>query len=115
MDYKLLGKNIAQARIKNHLTQEQLAEKVNISTVFVSQIETAVRKPSLDTLYKFSVELNTTIDALIGNDDIQTKYDEISKLLRGKNSTELSFLIKIIKEICKNTLDGKIIDSPDDF
>lgn len=85
---------------------------MNISTVFVSQTETAVRKPSLDTLCKFSVELNTIIDALIENDDIQTKYDEMLKLLRGKNSTELSFLIKIIKEIRKNTEDEKITIQP---
>lgn len=113
MDYKLLGKNIAQARINNHLTQEQLAERVNISTVFVSQIETAIRKPSLETLYKFSTELNTTIDSLIGNDDIATKYDEISKLLNGKTRAELNFIIKVIKEISNNISDGRIIECDD--
>lgn len=111
MDYKLLGRNIARIRIKNHLTQEQLAEKINVSTVFVSQIETSVRKPSLETVYKISLALNTTIDTLIGNDDMQTKYDEISRLLHGKNNAELCFITGILNEICSNIQDGKIVNN----
>ncbi len=80
MNYEIMGKNIARIRNKNHLTQEQLAEKINISTVFVSQIETAVRKPSLETIYKISIALNTTIDNLISNNTLQAKYDEIKLL-----------------------------------
>lgn len=109
MDYEEMGRNIARIRNKNHLTQEQLAERINISTVFVSQIETAVRKPSLETIYKISTALNTTIDTLIGNDSLQTKYDEISKLLQNKNSDEISFITGIIREISSNLKDGKII------
>lgn len=33
MNYEIMGRNIARIRNKNHLTQEQLAEKINISTV----------------------------------------------------------------------------------
>lgn len=103
-----MGRNIARIRNKNHLTQEQLAEKTDVSTVFISQIETAVRKPSLETIYKLSVALNTTIDALIGNNNLQTKYDEIAKLLNDKNSDELTFIIGILREICSNLQDGRI-------
>ena len=103
-----MGKNIARIRNKNHLTQEQLAEKIDVSTVFISQIETAVRKPSLETIYKLSIVLNTTIDTLIGNDNLQTKYDEIARLLNDKNSDELSFIIGILREICSNLQDGRI-------
>ncbi len=108
MNYTVMGKNIARIRNKNHLTQEQLAEKIDVSTVFISQIETAVRKPSLETIYKLSTALNTTIDTLIGNTNLQTKYDEIAKLLNDKNSDELSFIIGILREICSNLQDGKI-------
>lgn len=109
MNYTVMGKNIARIRNKNLLTQEQLAEKIDVSTVFISQIETAVRKPSLETIYKISIVLNTTIDALVGNDNLQTKYDEIAKLLNDKNSDELSFIIGILREICSNLRNGKIV------
>lgn len=39
MDYKLLGKNIKEARKSLKMTQEQLAEQIDVSTVFISQIE----------------------------------------------------------------------------
>ena len=114
MNYEIMGRNIARIRNKNHLTQEQLAEKINISTVFVSQIETAVRKPSLETIYKISLALNTTVDTLIGNDSLQTKYDEISKLLQDKNADELSFITGILREICSNINGGRIKNYSDD-
>ena len=110
MDYVLLGKNIAKARSKNHLTQEQLAEKVDVSTVFISQLETAVRKPSLETIYKLSVALNTTLDTLIGNVGLETKYNEIAHLLRDKNNVELLFITNILREICSQIKDGKLIE-----
>jgi len=113
MDYILLGRNIAKARTKNGLTQEQLAEKTDVSTVFISQIETSVRKPSLETVYKISSALNTTIDTLIGNDNLQTKYDEISKLLKDKNADELHFITNILREICFNTKNGTITINQD--
>lgn len=109
MNYEIMGKNIARIRNKNHLTQEQLAEKINISTVFVSQIETAVRKPSLETIHKISVALNTTIDSLIDNNKIQAKYDEFLTLLQDKNVDEISFILNVLREICSNIKDGKII------
>ena len=111
MDYEKLGKNISIARNKKHLTQEQLAEKIDVSTVFISQIETAVRKPSLETVYKLSLALNTTIDSLIGSDNIQTRYNEITMLLKGKNDNEVSFIINILREICANISDGKIVNN----
>ncbi len=110
MNYEIMGKNISSMRNKNHLTQEQLAEKIDVSTVFISQIETAVRKPSLETIYKISIALNTTIDTLTGNESLQSKYDEIAKLLEGKNSDELNFIIGVLREICANINNGQIIN-----
>ena len=108
MNYDAMGKNIAHIRTKNNLTQEQLAEKIEVSTVFISQIETAVRKPSLETIYKLSIALNTTIDTLIGNDSLEAKYDEIAQLLADKNSVELTFITGVLREICCHLKDGKL-------
>ena len=106
-----IAENLQMLRKEKGLTQEQLAEKINVSTVFISQIETAVRKPSLETVYKLSLALNTTIDSLIGTDNIQTKYDEIAKLLSDKNDTEIYFITCVLREICSNIKNGKIISN----
>jgi Predicted transcriptional regulators len=67
MDYIILGLNIRNIRKKNHLTQEKLAEKVGISTVFLSQIENANRIPSLETVVNIADSLSVTVDELITN------------------------------------------------
>lgn len=111
MDYITLGKNISIIRSRNHLTQEHLAEKIDVSTVFISQIETAVRKPSLETIYKIAEALDTTIDTLIGNSSLQTHSNEIAKLLSNLNDTELIFINNVIREICSNLKEHKVFSS----
>ena len=66
--YKHLGKNIKTRRKALGLTQQQLADKMNISLNFMGKIEVAFSKPSLDTLIEFSKNLNTTVSDL-------TKFD----------------------------------------
>lgn len=109
MDYSAMGKNIARLRIQNKLTQEQLAEKIDVSTVFISQIETAVRKPSLETVYKLSVVFGTTIDTIIGRESIENSYNEIINLLKEKNPDEINFITGIIREITSGINNGAII------
>ncbi len=109
MDYKLLGKNIARLRQQNNMTQEMLAEKIDVSTVFISQLETSIRKPSLDTILKLTDAFDTTVDILIGNNSPQAKIDEIMYLLQDRTPSELTFITGVIREICSNLSDGKIV------
>ena len=66
--YKKLGKNIKKRRKELKLTQEQLAEKLNMSLNFVGKIEVAFSKPSLDTLIEIAKTLKTSVSEL-------TKFD----------------------------------------
>ena len=66
--YKELGKNIKKGRKALGLTQEELAEKINMSLNFVGKIEVAFSKPSLDTLIIIANALETTVSKL-------TKFD----------------------------------------
>ena len=101
MDYCSLGINIKTARKKVHMTQEELAEKVDISTVFVSQIENANRKASLETVYKISKALNITIDDLLSDEKQKTidDVDELLFLLQSRSDTEKKFVTEIVKNI----------------
>ena len=62
--YKLLGKNIKDRRKKLGFTQQQLADKMNISLNFMGKIEVAFSKPSLDTLIELADALETTVTEL---------------------------------------------------
>ncbi len=62
--YKKLGKNIKYRRQKLGLTQQQLAEKLDLSLNFIGKIEVAFSKPSLDTLIQIADALETSVSEL---------------------------------------------------
>lgn len=66
--YKALGENIKRRRKEVGLTQQQLADRLNMSLNFVGKIEVAFSKPSLDTLIEIAKALGTTVSQL-------TKFD----------------------------------------
>ena len=67
MDYITLGQNIKKYRKQRNLTQEKLAEAISISAVFMSQIENAKGKPSLETVVNIANALSVSIDILVGS------------------------------------------------
>ncbi len=52
MDYKLMGEKIRYYRKRKRLTQEQLAELIDMSPSFVGHIERGSRICSLDTVMR---------------------------------------------------------------
>ncbi len=66
--YIKLGKNIKKRRKELHLTQQQLADRLNISLNFMGKIEVAFSKPSLDTLIDIAQKLEISVSDL-------TKFD----------------------------------------
>lgn len=62
--YKNLGKNIKKYRKKANLTQQELANKINISLNFMGKIEVAFSKPSLDMLIKIANGLDVSVSEL---------------------------------------------------
>jgi len=96
MDYIMLGSRIRQYRTRAGLTQEYIAEKANLSPVFVSLIESASRKPSMETVVKIANVLGTTVDALLqdslnNNDNIRAS--ELAALLSGRSDKEINLVI----------------------
>lgn len=107
MDYIALGKNIKRERRNQNLTQEQLAELVNISTVFLSQIETANRIPSLETAYKIASCLHIPLDNLINDMNSSIKTD-IDCLLTNRTSKEKQFISNVVRTILSSVKDDRI-------
>lgn len=62
--YKKLGKNIKTRRKELRLTQQELADKLDMSLNFIGKIEVAFSKPSLDTLIEIAKALDTTVSEL---------------------------------------------------
>ena len=56
-----LAQKIAETRDKHNLTQSELAERMNVSQQFISQIESGDSNLTLETLLKLAQSLNTGI------------------------------------------------------
>ena len=60
----ILGSNIRAERLRRHLTQEQLAEKLDMSINYVGKLERGVIIPSALVIFKLSKILRTDINEL---------------------------------------------------
>lgn len=101
MDYELLGKRIRDERLLLRLTQEQLAEMVDKSTNFISQIELNTGKPSLETVVDIANALGTTVDSLLKDSLISEKNDaviqEILTLLYSLDDDGKQFILDVVR------------------
>ena len=67
---------IQKYRIKSGYTQENLAEAVDLSTSYVSEIETGKKRPSMKTLEKIAAVLGVPLVALMDDGpDAEQKKD----------------------------------------
>ncbi|RAI14577.1 MAG: transcriptional regulator [Candidatus Melainabacteria bacterium] len=62
---KIFGKNVKIERIKKDLTQEQLAEKMDVSQNYIACIETGKQNMSLGKILELAQNLNTDIHNLL--------------------------------------------------
>ena len=62
---RLLGESVRAARKETGFSQEKLAEKANLSTVFISRIERGVESPSVDNLLKIAKALGVRVSDLV--------------------------------------------------
>ena len=62
----LLGKKIKELRLKNNLSQDELARKANIPYTTLTKIEVGViKKPSVFVVAKIAKTLSISLDKLI--------------------------------------------------
>jgi transcriptional regulator with XRE-family HTH domain len=62
---RLLGETVRAKRTKAEFSQEKLAEKADLSTVFISRIERGVESPSVDSLVKIARALGVRVRDLV--------------------------------------------------
>ena len=92
INYQRIGKKIRELRIKRKLSQETLAELCDLSSSYISYIETGKKRLSFATLEKLSKYLNFDIDI----------YDKNIKKYSNKQAF-LKRLITLIEFEFENT------------
>lgn len=68
LNYQALGKRVKAARKKQHLSQAELAEMIDISSVYVSCIETGNKGMRIETLVQIANALLVSVDELLEED-----------------------------------------------
>lgn len=100
----LLGARIKELRKVKNMTQERLAEMVDVDPRYISFIEVGRNSPSLETMESIARALDVEIKDLFEFTHLQAggiKTEEIEKLLEGVGEEKKRTIIKIIRAVVR--------------
>jgi len=108
MNYYQIGQKIRKLRKAHGLSQEELAEKVNISSTHMSHIETGNTKLSLPVFVDLAAALGVRTDDLLDSigsaATTSTILEDIASVLEGCTVQEARIISDIVKAT-KRSLD----------
>lgn len=99
LDYKAIGRRIALYRKKAKITQGLLAEKLDVSDGYISQIERGTAKISLSRLDEISDILNIEIAYLLSDKSASSDSyinTEIYEIIKDWDSENVNILINLL-------------------
>ena len=65
--HKKIGENVRKFRKQRGMTQEKLAEKADLHSVYISQVERADRAITIETLLKITKALGVKLRDVVGD------------------------------------------------
>ena len=99
---KLFGKRIRELREKNNLTQEKLAEILDLDYQTISRIETGYYFTSYENLEKFAKAFKVEIKDLFSTKHLEDELDvekDVIKMLKKATEEEKKLIYKIVSSI----------------
>lgn len=82
VDYKLIGSRLKSEREAQLLTQETVAERADITTVYLSKIENGKVHPTLDTLSAICTVIDCDLGAVLLNSASESKDYQSEKVVQ---------------------------------
>jgi len=86
VDKRKLGKQIKMVRTSKRMTQEELAEMIDVSPTFISLVETGTKALSLSKAIELADVLKVSMDVLFQDNRLQQEESDIAEaafLLQG--------------------------------
>ena len=102
VDYHVIGKRLRQARLEKGYTQEQIAEKLDVSIAFLSRIETGSSNINLRRLGQICNILGVSQGSILeGTSQEQVNYldKEFAELIKDCSPEKLKLIYKVTKAI----------------
>ena len=117
------GKTLAKLRKERKLTQQELADLLNVTNKTISKWETNTTAPDIDTLKRISQVLKVPVDVLLGNSkltvtDSHNKHKLTKKkliLLLSLLLVSLFFIYYLIANFILNTKSYSLISGDERF
>lgn len=100
INYKKIGEHIRTFRLKDGITQADLAEKSGVDPSNISHIERGATKVSLPTLIKIANALNVSLDDIVYdslNKNAHISVKELNSLLADCDDSELKAIVEMAK------------------
>lgn len=100
INHKQLGYRVKEVREQNKFSQAQLAEMTDLSISYISHIENAKRKASLESIIRIVNALGITVDELLAGVQMNnpTAYQTDIDILMDKcSNAEKRFVFDLIK------------------
>ena len=100
MNYYIIGQQIRKIRKAHGFSQEDLAEKVNISTTHMSHIETGNTKLSLPVLVDIAHALEVRVDDLLyekPNSYANAASEEIATVLESCTARQAKVIAEVVR------------------
>ena len=98
---EIFAKNLKELRKRNKMTQEQLAELVNVAPRHISFIETGRSFPSCELLERICKVLQVDFTEVVKTEENLTREELLQKLntiVPKLNDEQLNYLVKLAKE-----------------
>ena len=98
INFKLIGRRIKEFRFMKHISQAELAERIDMSVPYISHVETATKKANLTVLVRIADVLGITVDTLLNgnqkNDPVEYHFEFIY-LIDDCSSKERRFIYEM--------------------
>lgn len=105
-----IGENIKRLRVKNSLTQEELADRCELTKGFISQVERDLTSPSIATLVDILEGLGTNLKDFF-NETVDEKIVFTKEDVFESENDELKYVLKwIVPNAQKNTMEPILIE-----
>lgn len=97
-----IGRRIRNFRIAHNLTQAQLAESLDISTNFISEVETGKKNISLEILCRLCLHYNLSADyILLGRDNSSCPQHTLADFLFSLSADDIPTIIEYLEASMK--------------
>ena len=105
LDYSIIGERLKKARLSKNLTQEQLAEKLDVSVAFLSRAERGNVKINLSRITQICDILDISISNILtgtGSNSKDYLTEDFSNLLKDCPPEKFKLIYDIDKVIINN-------------